>query len=174
MLGNFSWFFCRLLIFFKINFLEKFFQEQYKSVKQFGSRSGPTLCWSWSGSKLFSKVISRRQVATSMGRVKGVSYYFSSAAGLIDTLRVASIKHSDINSRSLEYYTLNLPNIVSSADNFCKQFGVRSGPTFCRSWSRPNCFTFWWYCWRIFQKSLLWKNSADDKKFEKAELIQCV
>ena len=30
--------------FFKINFFKKFFQEQYHSVKQFGFRSGPTLC----------------------------------------------------------------------------------------------------------------------------------
>ena len=29
--------------------------------KQFGSRSGPMLCWSWSLSKLFTKVISRQQ-----------------------------------------------------------------------------------------------------------------
>ena len=36
MLGNFSLnFFCRLLTFFKINFFKKFFQEHYKSVKQF-------------------------------------------------------------------------------------------------------------------------------------------
>ena len=34
--------------FFKINFFEKFFQEYHKSVKQLGSRSGPTIstCWS--------------------------------------------------------------------------------------------------------------------------------
>ena len=35
--------FCRLLIFFKINFFEKFFRE-YQSVKQLESRSGPTFC----------------------------------------------------------------------------------------------------------------------------------
>ena len=29
--------------------------------KQFGSRSGPTFCWSWFGSKLFAKFISRQQ-----------------------------------------------------------------------------------------------------------------
>ena len=29
--------------FFKINFFEKFFQEYHQSVKQFGSRSGPTI-----------------------------------------------------------------------------------------------------------------------------------
>ena len=38
--------------FFKINFVKKFFQENYQNVKQFGSRSG---------SKLFAKVISRQQ-----------------------------------------------------------------------------------------------------------------
>ena len=35
--------FCRLLIFFKIIFFEKFFWEHYQSVKWFGTRSGPTL-----------------------------------------------------------------------------------------------------------------------------------
>ena len=35
---------CCLLIFFKINFFEKFFQEYHLSVKQIGSRSGPTFC----------------------------------------------------------------------------------------------------------------------------------
>ena len=44
----------------KSGFLKKIFQECYKSVKQFGSRSGPTFGRAWSGSKLFSKVISRR------------------------------------------------------------------------------------------------------------------
>ena len=46
--------------FFKINFFEKFFLEYHLNVKQFGSRSGPTLCRAWSGSKLFAKVISSR------------------------------------------------------------------------------------------------------------------
>ena len=36
--------FCGLLIFFNFNFFEKFFQEYHQSVKQFGSRSEPTLC----------------------------------------------------------------------------------------------------------------------------------
>ena len=46
---------------FKIIFFKKFFQERYKSSKQYGSRSGPTLCLSSSGSKLFAKDIDRRQ-----------------------------------------------------------------------------------------------------------------
>ena len=48
--------FCRLLIFFKVNFFEKFFQELYQlSVKQIGPRSDPTFCRACSGSNLFAK-----------------------------------------------------------------------------------------------------------------------
>ena len=38
--------FGRLLIFFKINFFQKFFQKHYQSAKQLGSRQnvGPDLC----------------------------------------------------------------------------------------------------------------------------------
>ena len=55
-------FFVVCWFFFKINFLrkKKIFQEHHQSVKKNGSRSGPTFCRSWSGSKLFAKVISRR------------------------------------------------------------------------------------------------------------------
>ena len=49
MLGNFSAF---VIV---INFFKIFIQEHYPNVKQFGSRSGP----SWSGSKMFAKVIIR-------------------------------------------------------------------------------------------------------------------
>ena len=61
MLGNFSLFFNVCWQFSKLTFSKKFFQEHNQSVKQFGSRSEPMLCRSWSGSKLFAKVISRRQ-----------------------------------------------------------------------------------------------------------------
>ena len=60
--GKFACFFCHLLIFYifiKINFFETFFQKYHQSVKYFGSRSGPTFCLAWSGSKLFAKIISR-------------------------------------------------------------------------------------------------------------------
>ena len=46
------------------------FQKQYQSVKQFRSKPGLTFCWSWSGSKLFAKDISRTTVSSGMGRVK--------------------------------------------------------------------------------------------------------
>ena len=53
---------CCLPSFNKVIFFKKFLHEYYQSVKQFWSRSGPTFCRSWSGSKLFAKVnISRRK-----------------------------------------------------------------------------------------------------------------
>ena len=45
--------------FFQNQLFRKIFQEHYQSVKQFGSRSGLTVCRSLSGSKLFAKAIRR-------------------------------------------------------------------------------------------------------------------
>ena len=46
--------------FSKLTFSKNSFRtEHYQSVKRFGFRSGPTFCWSLSGSKLFAIVISR-------------------------------------------------------------------------------------------------------------------
>ena len=56
----------RLLIFFKINVFKKFFEEYHQSVKQSGSRSGPTECQPDKMSSLIwvhticIKIISRR------------------------------------------------------------------------------------------------------------------
>ena len=47
-------------IFSNYFFFKKFFQQHYQSVKQFRSISGQTFCWSWSGSKLYAKVIIKR------------------------------------------------------------------------------------------------------------------
>ena len=60
-LGIFSGFFviCWSADFFQNSHFEKIFQEYHQSVKQFRSRSGPTFWRAWSGSKLFTKVISR-------------------------------------------------------------------------------------------------------------------
>ena len=43
-------------MFFKIIFFEKFSQELYQSVKQFGSKLGLTFCQARSGFKLFAKL----------------------------------------------------------------------------------------------------------------------
>ena len=63
MLGNISSF-CHLLIFFfKLNF-QILFSKCYHSIKQIGSNSRPTFIWPLTWSKLFAKIISRRQVET--------------------------------------------------------------------------------------------------------------
>ena len=38
------WVISSVLTFFKINFFQKKIQEHYQSVKQFGTKSGPTFC----------------------------------------------------------------------------------------------------------------------------------
>ena len=65
MLVNFSCFCCRLLTFFKIIFFQKILSETQSEVEWFGFRSGLMFCLSWSGSKLFEKVISKWQVTVS-------------------------------------------------------------------------------------------------------------
>ena len=45
--------------FFKISILKIIIQEHYQSVKQFGSKSGPTFCRSRFGSKQVAKIIIR-------------------------------------------------------------------------------------------------------------------
>ena len=55
MLGNVSGV-CSLLIFFKMIFFEKFFQEYHQRGKQFRSRSGLTFCQAWSRSKPLAKI----------------------------------------------------------------------------------------------------------------------
>ena len=68
MLGKFSCFCCLLLTFFfsKLTFSKKIIQEHYKSVK--------TVCRSWPGPKLFAKIISRRQMAARMERVRHIQH----------------------------------------------------------------------------------------------------
>ena len=61
------------------------------------------------------------------------------------------------------YLTLCL--LVSSADNLCKQFGPRSGPTKCRAWSGSKLFDIL-KCIpeRFFPKSWFEKNQQTTKK----------
>ena len=63
--------------------------------------------------------------------------------------------------------------ILSSADNFCKQIGPRSGPTKCWAWSGSNLFDAQMYFLNLFRKSGL-KKSADNKKHEKISEAQRV
>ena len=73
--------FCLLLTLSKLFVfcLKKLFWEHYQSVKQFESRSGPTKGRSWSGSRLFAKVISRWQKSPLAHKgIRGhlISHYF--------------------------------------------------------------------------------------------------
>ena len=76
MLGNCSYFYFRLLTFFKIKFLKINHPDHHQSVKQFGSRSRPTFCWYSSVYKLFAKGYwQTTKLSTGMQRVTGK--YFS-------------------------------------------------------------------------------------------------
>ena len=60
-LSNFAWYIGVCWFFSKSTFSKNSFKSTVTlSNRQFGSRSGPTLCRAWSGSKLFANVISRR------------------------------------------------------------------------------------------------------------------
>ena len=77
MLENCSCSYFRLLAFFKIMyFLKKKNQDHHQSVKQFGSRSRPTFCWSSSGFKLFAKGYwQTTKLSTDMQRVITDKYF---------------------------------------------------------------------------------------------------
>ena len=77
MLGNCSCFYFRLLTFFKIKFfLKKNTQDHHRRIKQIGSRSRQTFCWSSSGSKPFAKGYwQTTKLSTGMQRVITGKYF---------------------------------------------------------------------------------------------------
>ena len=57
---------------------------------------------------------------------------------------------------------------MSSADNICKQFETRSGPTKCRAWSGSNPFDTQMVFLKEFFKNVDFeKNQQTTKKHEK-------
>ena len=54
--------------------------------------------------------------------------------------------------------------LLSSVENFCKQFGSRSGLTICRSWSGSKLLDTLIVLAKEFLKKLILKNSADANK----------
>ena len=58
---------------------------------------------------------------------------------------------------------------VSSAANFCKQFGPRSGPTFCQGWSESKLFD----TERIFRKIDFEKNQQTTKAWNITQDAKC-
>ena len=68
--------------------LYTFSKESFRniiSVKQLGSRSGPTFCRPWSGFKLFAKVNSRWQVTTSREKLMHILWFVLHEMSLIWT-----------------------------------------------------------------------------------------
>ena len=106
-------FFVVCWFFFKINLFEKLFHEYHQSVKQFGSRSGPT--FSWSGSKLFATVISRKQKWPLAGKELIFEY-----------LPCKSLLFIDIWSNSLNCNLLNIKkeNNMPLADLCCSPWEI--------------------------------------------------
>ena len=76
MLGNCPCFYFRLMTFFKIKFFlkKKNTQDHHRSIKQFGSRSRPTFCWSSSGLKNVCKRLLAK-LSTGMQRVITGKYF---------------------------------------------------------------------------------------------------
>ena len=60
-----------------------------------------------------------------------------------------------------------LSSRVELADNRCKKFGPRSGPTECRSWSGSKLFDTWIvYLKEFFENINFEKEGADDKSMK--------
>ena len=150
--------------------------------KWFRPRSGPTECRSWSGSKniwltlwkfsgnnflktLITKKVNRRQhcllitFANSLWtqiRTDRMSILIWIQNHLTDTMKVFL---KELFEKSQQKTTL-------SADNLCKQFGPRSGPTQCQSWSGSKPFdTLIVFLKELFENLYFEKKSAVNNIF---------
>ena len=125
------------------------FQWEHHCVKQFGSRSIPTFCWTWSGSKMFEKNI---RYFSFLDPVQDLIIL------LIDALESSCTKRLSLRS-GLAYqwrtlYGFNVfdnniryayvskmfhKSIAQLMHHSVKMFGCRSGSRFCRTWygSKP-------------------------------------
>ena len=115
---------CRSLDLTYFEFLSAVSAKIFKcSELQHTSKSEPTECWSWSGSKLFAKIIRRRQVSASMKRVNILYDHFGNTSLLgkqiciytysnsftilglwVLWLAVSHINESNCKLMSLDYY----------------------------------------------------------------------
>ena len=78
-----------------------------------------------------------------------------------------------ISSEMTAFLTLYL--LMSSADNFCKQFGPSTGPTECRARSGSKLFdTLIKFLKKYFEKSDFEKNQKTTKKVGKSHRGQRV
>ena len=135
LLGNFDFFFC-LLIFFKINFFEKFFQDYHQSIKQFGSRSGPTF---WSGSKLFASYQQMTLVGQDLIKCQMIiqdiaSHSISHWRKNIDTFKISNSLHTRYIPNFffvvclLFSKTFFFPKILSGVPSECQTVWIQIRP----------------------------------------------
>ena len=69
-------------------------------------------------------------------------------------------------STDVVYHNITLCGLVSSADNICKKFGPRSGPTERRAWSGSKMFdTLMEFLEEFFKKVELKMNYFSTKKY---------
>ena len=118
---------------------QKFFQEYHASVKQFGSRSGSTLCRAWSGSKLFAKAISRRHFLKLL--------YFSCPWTLAACVRISS--SSCLHNKNTLFF--KLPTLLTPS----KAAYMVSGEGALSSVGREEeviCFSL--TSWRMFARKV--------------------
>ena len=123
--GKFYLLFCRSWFFSKSSFFEKFFQEYHLSVKQIGFRSGPTYCRAWSGSKLFSKVISRRhweiRVQHPIKQVKQLLDFLCAIFHRVSTEFLALMKK--VAKSPLVMDVVNIPNVQRQLERLADLLG---------------------------------------------------
>ena len=139
--GNFL-IFLSSAVFFKINLL-----YSSQRVKQFGFRSGPIFCWSWFG----SKTVCRQQLQAKrnfssvyLTNLQGTTYLYAFASKVENNIhpdqlasgpgKCLGILSSAVFSKLIYYIDYHIEH-----HQRVKQFGSRSGLTFCRSWSGLNC-----------------------------------
>ena len=107
--------------------------------KQFGPRSGPTICPAWSRSNLFdTQMVFLKEFLEKVDFEKNQQTTIKSMKNYLSIKLILTV--SPTHLKDLYYLIEHSCLLVSSANNLCKQIGPRSGPTICRAWSGSNLF----------------------------------
>ena len=141
------------------NFFSKdSFRNTIRLPKRFGS------CRSWSVSKLFANVTSRRQKSRKelFSLINVDVYNFLTQKSFYGWGNYSCLWHVQCHLKVIVHYSVSLvltlcQHLVSSSVNICKQFGPRSGSTLCRAWSGSILFD----TLMLFQKEFFEKNNSE-------------
>ena len=116
--------FCCLLIFFKINFFEGFFQEYHQSVQQIGSRSGLTFC------QACQSVCKHYEQKTQLGNELNDKFYIY--------LKNVVLRLSKNSSLSLIWYTVK--SVLSGHSKMDKTKVLKTIDSLMKAESIAECF----------------------------------